>query len=272
MVATGSTPFDNQAVNFVNVLGFALNNSSVAVLNDATSGSGNDLISTPTYTTFSTTAFGTTTSSSQVGFDSQAIYFHHVIGTAANASDVGYMYGSTSGGDAFVGDGSHYANGSSDGYVSYASLSNSGSFLNEIYNFSLVLAVANGPNDTANLYDDTPGTYFVSNYFGSSMFAAMVGTNPAGTYDNGVLGFKTVAVNPISGSSGANNSALLTDSPGNDALFAQGDNLTLDYPGGALSLNDIAKITAVSSNGGTDTKSVRGYDLALTTSGNWVSG
>ncbi len=271
MIATGSTPYNNQAINFVNALGFALNTSSVAVLNDTTSPTGNDLISTPAYTTFSTTAFGTTTSTSEFGFDSQAIYFHHVIGTAANATDVGYMYGSTGGGDAFVGNGSHYANGSSDGYASYASLSNSGAFLNEVYNFSLVLAVANGPNDTASLYDDTPGTFFVSNYFDSSPFAAMVGTNSVGTYDNGVLGFKTISIAPISGSSGANDSAALTDSPGNDSLFGLGDNLTLAYPTATIDLNDIAKITATSSNGGMDTKDTRGYDLRAFGTGNWTN-
>ena len=272
MVATGSTPFDNQAVNFVNALGFSLNTSSVAILNDTTSAIGNDLISTPTYTTFSTTAFGDASSGAQIGFDSQAIYFHHVIGTAANSSDVGYLYGSTGGGDTFVGAGSHYANGSSDGHVSYDSLSNGSAFLNEIFNFSLVLGVANGPNDSAFLYDDTPGTFFVGSDFDSSTFAAMVGTNSFGTYDNGVLGFKTIAIAPIAGSSGANDSASLSDSPGNDALFAQGDELTLNYSTGSqLTLNDIAKITATSSNGGTDTKSTRGYDLALSTPGNWIS-
>jgi hypothetical protein len=269
MVATGATPYNNQVSNFVNVLGFALNTNSVANLNDTTSSTENDLIGTPTYTTFSTTAFGVISSANPSGFDSQAIFFHHVVGIAANKADVAYLYGSAGGGDAFVGTGSHYANGASDGYGSYASLANSGAFLNETFNFASVLAVANGPNDTANLYDDIPGTFFVSNYFQSTMFAAMVGTG----YDNGVLGFKNVAIAPIVGSTGSKDVASLTDSTGNDALFAQGDNLTLNYStGNILTLSDIASITASSANGGTDTKSTRSYDLALSTPGNWVSG
>ena len=83
------------------------------------------------------------------------------------------------------------------------------------------------------------------------------------------MGYQTI--NVIAGNNQANAAMLAASPVGNDAIFAQGDSLTISYPLGTLNLENFVKGDSViaTSGGGTDTISSEAIDFALSTQGTW---
>ncbi len=226
--------FDNSTTGFTTTVAFGTGTDSIAYLKDMQG--SNTFVTTLNYAYF----VGD-------GFDEEVIGIPQVIGTAASGTnDTDYMYGLSSGGNDFYGyAGSDYLFG--------------GGMDDWAVGFKNVLAVASGGVNQA-FFTGGPEN---NTFFGYSNFSAMTGSN----YDDGALGFTTVYA--VGG--GASTAAELFDSSGNDSLSASGDSLQLSYPDAQIGLSGIGSVTATSSQGGTDTKSVQAIDFALTTVGPWVN-
>ncbi len=73
--------------------------------------------------------------------------------------------------------------------------------------------------------------------------------------------------------SGGNDKATLYDSSGNDRLDAAGNWAKLSYPDRFIHLSDLtalARVKAISSKGGQDTKHTAATDYVLETQGPWT--
>jgi hypothetical protein len=125
------------------------------------------------------------------------------------------------------------------------------------------------------LYDDTTATQFFSGYFPIdastfALFTAMSGINGHGAFDNQAVGYQTTHI--IVGNNAADAAILTTSPAGNDAIFANGNGLTMQYPLGSLDFTGLSSgdsIIADSTGGGTNTISKRAIDFALTMNGSW---
>ncbi len=95
MSATGSSTYDNQALNFSDVIGISSNSASVAKLYD--SNGNNAFISTQDYATFSPPSFGKQQPEQE--YDAQTEFFQQVYGYAATPTDQAFLYGDKNAGN-----------------------------------------------------------------------------------------------------------------------------------------------------------------------------
>ena len=237
--ATLSGPgFSNQATNFRYVQAYSTTGGTDAA--DLYDSSGNDtFVAYPSYGALYATSFY-----------NRANYFDSVVAHSSAGNDLAKLYDSP-GDDTF------------DAYLAYAVLSGAG-FSNRVEGFRYVTAYSDmGGSDTATLHgsagDETiTGTYEYTRLQG-------------GSTDITARSFEKTFV---PGGSGGQDKATLYDSSGDDRLDAAGTWAKLSYPDRFIYLSDLAalaRVKAVSSQGGQDTKHTTAIDYVLETQGPWTA-
>jgi hypothetical protein len=180
----------------------------------------------------------------------RANYFDSVVArSTAGGSDLAKLYDSP-GDDLF------------DACLAYAVFSGAG-FSNRVEGFGYVTVYSDiGGSDTATLHgsagDETiTGTYEYTRLQG-------------GTTDITARSFEKTF---IPAGSGGQDKATLYDSSGDDRLDAAGTWAKLSYPDRFIHLSDLttlARVKAISSKGGQDTKHIDATDYVLETQGPWT--
>jgi hypothetical protein len=133
-------------------------------------------------------------------------------------------------------------------------------YLTEAIGFDRCFGIANGGgNDKALLYD-TPGNDTFVGY-------GRVNTMSGAGYSNQTNFFESTYVF----ATGGNDTAQMFDSMGNDTITAGGKIATLRYPQYLVQVQGFDRVTAVSSLGGNDFRSVAAVDFILETTGKWKS-
>jgi uncharacterized delta-60 repeat protein len=182
--------------------------------------------------------------------------FASVFVPSGNSNDTAYLYDSP-GNDTF------------DAFPDHAIMFGS-DFYHWVGGFGDVFALSSGGSDTANLFATGSGDTF-SGFVDIGGYHSVLQSASAQNY---YLSANNFAIVNVAASAG-NNSAYLSDSPGNDTLTSANGNqsISLQYPANGINLTGFAAVLATSLEGGSDTApatKVKASDYVLQTAGNWL--
>jgi hypothetical protein len=222
------------------IVGAADGTDSVALDSD-----GSKFIGTPSF------SYVTDDSTSGYSFLIGALYAKNVIAQAAGTTDTAFYYSGS--GDTFT------ASASGDSSLT-GDTSNFTSFKIQAIGYQALIAWSAGDGTDSAALSSTGGATFV----GTGTYSTLaVGSNSIE-----VFGFAHVMADDANG---GGDMATLYDSPGTNALTAQGSQAVLANSQVTLTVNNYANVSAVQQTGNDDTKHIGAIDFALSTLGNWTS-